>query len=120
MDLAVALAAGREVVRRGLEAMLAALDGVSWRSYRTAEEIVVGAVATGWAQVSLVEGGDLRRLGPHARHVPGLRRVVSGVFCGPSQPPAAVFFVRRELSPDSLGGALHDVASGPRHLPEPI
>ena len=54
MDLTVAVAAGPEVVRRGLEAMLGALSGVSWRSYQRVEEVVAGAVGTGWAQVSLV------------------------------------------------------------------
>ncbi|HEY7072837.1 MAG TPA: response regulator transcription factor [Acidimicrobiales bacterium] len=127
MDLTVALAAGPEVVRRGLEVMLGALDGVSWRSYRTAEEVVVGAIATGWAQVSLVEAADLRRLRPDARDVLARTRVVAMV---PSLEPSVLsvavqcsadgYVVLPELSIDSLDRALHDVASGARHLPDPI
>jgi DNA-binding NarL/FixJ family response regulator len=127
MDLTVAVAAGPEVVRRGLEAMLGALSGVSWRSYRTVEEIVVGAIGTGWAQLSLVDASELRRLRPDAREALGRTRIVAMV---PSLEPSVLavavqcaadgYVVLPELSTDSLGRALHEVASGGRHLPDEI
>jgi DNA-binding NarL/FixJ family response regulator len=127
MDLTVAVAAGPEVVRRGLEAMLGTLGGVSWRSYRTVEEIVVGAVSTGWAQVSLVDAGELRRVRPDTRDALSRTRIVAMVpGVGPNVLAMAVqcaadgYVVLPELSTDSLGRALHDVAGGGRHLPDEI
>ena len=127
MDLTVAVAAGPEVVRRGLEAMLGALSGVSWRSYRTVEEIVVGAVGTGWAQVSLVDAGELRRLRPEAREALGRTRIVAmvpslepNVLAVAVQSTADGYVVLPELSTGSLGQALRDVAGGGRHLPDAI
>jgi DNA-binding NarL/FixJ family response regulator len=127
MDLRVAVAAGPEVIRRGLEAMLGALSGVAWRSYGTVDEVVAGAIATGWAQVSLVDAGELRRLRPDARDLLGRTRVVAMV---PSLEPSVLavavqfsadgYVVLPELSTDSLGRALHDVADGGRHLPDRI
>src|SRR5262245_22581545 len=127
MDLTVAVAAGPEVVRRGLEAMLGALSGVSWRSYRTVEEIVVGAIGTGWAQVSLVDAGDLRRARPETRDALSRTRNVAMVpGLGPKVLAMAVqcaadgYVVLPELTTESLGRALHDVAGGGRDLPDEI
>ena len=127
MQIAVAVAEGQEVLRRGLGVMLDAAPGVSWRAYRTLDDAVTDAVDTGWATVCLVELGELCDTAGDPRPRLAPTPVVATV---PSADPVVLrlavhaaadgYVLLPDLSVETLHAALRDVAGGRRHLPEAI
>jgi two-component system nitrate/nitrite response regulator NarL len=122
METTVAVAERHEVVRRGLEAMLGSLAGVTWHSFASLEEMV--AAPGPLAEVCLVDVGALRAATPGQRDALGATRVLAMIPAWTRRrcrwrcrPPRATGLLP-DLSTTALRQALADVVAGRRHLPD--
>ena len=123
MGTTVVVAERQEVVRRGLEAMLGALEDVSWCSFVSLEDLVAAAGTR--ADVCLVDVAALRAAtGEHSRPLAPTRILAmvptldQAALSTAVQAAAAGSVLLPDLSIASLGLALADVTAGRRHLPD--
>jgi two-component system nitrate/nitrite response regulator NarL len=123
MGTTVVVAERQEVVRRGLEAMLGALEDVTWSSFASLEDLVAGDGTR--ADVCLVDVAALRAATIGQLQALAATRILAMVptldqaaLSTAVQAAAAGYVLLPDLSTASLELALGDVTAGRRHLPD--